>query len=77
MSCQNMTTQTYPKGWDYKTAPIKCGQTGYYGKPIICASCHNAAVLAERAKKKPAFDYDDRLAEIRKEDKGDWFHNSH
>lgn len=41
MTCNNMTTQTIPKGWDYVVRPIKCGNTTIHGTRAICDECRN------------------------------------
>ena len=45
--CDNRVDQIVPKGWDYKTVSMKCGNTSIHGRTLLCESCNE-----ERARKK-------------------------
>ena len=39
IGCQNKVSYWIPKGWDYKEAFVKCGNTDIHGNRAICDEC--------------------------------------
>ena len=44
MTCENKVAVIVPKGWDYKTVYLRCGNTGPHGVSVFCEECDKANV---------------------------------